>query len=113
MSLWGVVGGQNDVGGEAADMEGEGEQQEERAAEEGHRGEDFRRTENVRKLQAPQALRQQRSPQSPLQRGRMDRRARRHHLPEGTPSILRITSFSFSSLLAVCGTAILSPTCAF
>ena len=53
-----MVGGRNDVGGEAADMEGEGEQQEERAAEEGHRGEDFRRTENVRKLQAPQALRQ-------------------------------------------------------
>ena len=62
-----VVGGRNDVGDEAANMEGEGEQQEERAAEESHRGEDFRRTENVRELQAPQALRQQRSPQSPLQ----------------------------------------------
>ena len=48
-------------------MEGEGEQQAEGTAAEGDRGEDLRRVENVRELQASQALRQQRGAQGAMQ----------------------------------------------
>ena len=64
-------------------MEGAGEQQEAGEAEESYRGEDLLRPQNVRKLQAPEALRQQRSSQGSLQRSRLDRRSRRHHLSQG------------------------------
>lgn len=78
-----VKSGDDDVRLENADVEGEREQQEERETEESHRGEDLHRPEKIRQLQATEALRQQRGPQSSLQRSRLDCRRRRHHLQKG------------------------------
>jgi hypothetical protein len=64
-------------------MEGAREQQAEGAAPARHRGQDLRRAAPLRQLQAAQALRQQRSAQGRVRRGRLDRRGRRHHLPQG------------------------------
>lgn len=63
----------DDVGDETTHVEGEREQQEEREKKKSHSSQDLRRSEDVWKLQTPQTLRQQRSPQSPLQRSRLDR----------------------------------------
>lgn len=52
----------DDVGDEATDMEGAGEQQEKREKEKSYCGKDLFWTKDVWQLQASQALRQQRSP---------------------------------------------------
>ena len=53
-------------------MEGAREQQEEGEAEASDRREDLRGAADVRKLQASEALRQQRGGEGPLRRGRLD-----------------------------------------
>lgn len=83
-------------------MEGEREQQEKGKEKESDRGEDLRRSEDVRKLQAPEALRQQRGPEGALQGGRLDRRRRRNYLQKGrnpkplSTHVFILFSFSFS-----------------
>lgn len=81
-------------------MEGEREQQEEREAEKGRRGEDIHGAEISGELQAPQALRQQRGLESSLCRSRLDRRRRRHHLQKGSspPSSFSLFRVLFSFL---------------
>lgn len=78
------LGEQDDVRFEATNMEGKGEQQEEREEAKSHRGEDILWSENVRQLQAPQALRQQWSLEGSLQRGWLDCWTRRYHISQGT-----------------------------
>lgn len=76
-------------------MEGEREQQEEREAEKGRRGEDIHGAEISGELQASQALRQQRGLESSLCRSRLDRRRRRHHLQKGSCQPLLLIIFLF------------------
>jgi hypothetical protein len=73
-----------------AHVEGAGEQQAPGAEAPRDRRQDLRRPARARRVQATQALRQQRGAQGALQRGGMDRGARRHHLPQGNahPTLL-------------------------
>lgn len=64
-------------------MAGEGEQQKTRATQARNRRENLHRAEDVWQLQPAEALRQQRGPQGSLPRGRLDRRRRWHHIPQG------------------------------
>jgi hypothetical protein len=79
---------------EEAVVEGEREQPEARAEEEGHCGEDILGAESSGELQLAQTLRQQRGLEGSLHRSWLDRRRGRHHLSQGF-------FFTFSSFLVV------------
>ena len=68
---------------EEAVVEGEREQPEARAEEEGHCGEDVRGAESSGELQLAQTLRQQRGLEGSLHRSWLDRRRGWHHLSQG------------------------------
>lgn len=73
-------------GGEGGEGEGEGEDEAERETAEVHHVQDLRGAPEAWWVRPPRPRRHQRRPPRPCPRGRLGRRARRHHLPRRSKS---------------------------